>query len=126
MKCYAIVEIEITDQSWVPAYVKNVTRMVEERGGRFLARTSKIDKVEGTRNTPQIVTIIEWPSREIAQAFYESDEYRPCREARLAGSANQMLLIAGEDIIRHSGIFYLRRATLFPVFPRGHNSCAVA
>ena len=35
---YSVAEMEITDRSWVPEYVKNVTRMVEQRGGRFLAR----------------------------------------------------------------------------------------
>ena len=98
MRYYAIVEIEITDQSWVPAYVKNVTRMVEERGGRFLARTSEIKKLEGTRKTPQIFTIIEWPSKEVAQTFYESEEYQPYREARVAGATNEVLLVAGGDI----------------------------
>ena len=36
MKYYAVAEIEITDQSWVPTYVKNMTRLVEQRGGRYL------------------------------------------------------------------------------------------
>jgi uncharacterized protein (DUF1330 family) len=100
MKYYAIAEMDITDQSWVPAYVKNVTRMVEARGGRFLARTARIDKLEGTRKPPQIFLIVEWPSKEIAQSFYESDEYRPYREARLAGSVSQMLFVAGEDLTK--------------------------
>jgi len=100
MRYYAIVEVEITDQSWVPAYVKNVTKMVEERGGRFLARTSDIKKLEGRRKTPQIFTIIEWPSKEVAQRFYDSEEYRPYREARVAGSINEVLLVAGDDITK--------------------------
>ena len=49
MKYYSVAEIEITDQSWVPAYVKNVTGLVEQRGGRYLARTSRIEKLEGER-----------------------------------------------------------------------------
>jgi uncharacterized protein (DUF1330 family) len=100
MKYYAVAEMDITDQSWVPAYVKNVTKMVEAWGGRFLARTARIDKLEGTRKTPQIFLIVEWPSKEIAQSFYESDEYRPYREARLAGSVSQMLFVAGEDLTK--------------------------
>jgi len=47
MKYYSIAETEITDKSWVSDYVKNVTRLVEQSGGRFLARTSKIQKIEG-------------------------------------------------------------------------------
>ena len=34
MKYYAVAEIEITDRGWVSAYVKNVTKLVEEYGGR--------------------------------------------------------------------------------------------
>jgi hypothetical protein len=54
VKYYSVAEMEITDRSWVPEYVKNVTRMVEQRGGRFLARTSKVEKIEGERKRPQI------------------------------------------------------------------------
>jgi uncharacterized protein (DUF1330 family) len=76
MKYYAVAEIEITDRSWVAAYIQNVTRLVEQRGGRYLARTSKIEKLEGEPKVPQVFLIIEWPSREAAKAFYESEEYR--------------------------------------------------
>jgi uncharacterized protein (DUF1330 family) len=63
MKYYSVGELEITDQSWVPAYVKNVTGLVERHGGRYLARTSNIEKIEGGRKPPQIFLIIEWPSK---------------------------------------------------------------
>jgi uncharacterized protein (DUF1330 family) len=98
MKYYAVAEIEITDRSWVAAYVQNVTRLVEERGGRYLARTSKVEKIEGVRKVQQILLIIEWPSQEAAKAFYESDEYRPYRQSRIAGARNEFLLVAGEDM----------------------------
>lgn len=104
MKYYAVAEIEITDQGWVPAYIKNVTGMVEQHGGRYLARTSKIEKLEGEGKTPQIFLIIEWPSKETAKAFYESDEYRPYRQSRMEGSRNEFLLVAGEDMTRTAHI----------------------
>ena len=98
MKYYAVVELEITDRSWVPEYVKNVTRMVERRGGRYLARTSKLERVEGERKTPQVFLIIEWPSKDAAEDFYQSEEYRPYRERRVAGAKNEFWLVAGEDM----------------------------
>ena len=104
MKYYAVVEIEITDRSWVPEYVKNVTRMVEQRGGRYLARTSKVERVEGERKLLQVFLIIEWPSKETAEAFYVSEEYRPYRESRIAGAKNESLLVAGEDIAKTAQI----------------------
>lgn len=100
MKYYVIAEIEVTDQSWVPAYLKDVTRMVEEHGGQYLVRTSNVVQLEGERKPSQVVVMIEWPSKEAAQAFYESEEYRPYLKSRLAGARNRMLLVAGEDIAK--------------------------
>ncbi len=97
MKYYAVAEIDITDRSWVSAYVKNVTPMVERYGGRYLARTPRIEKLEGERNNPQIFLIVEWPSKEAAEAFYDSDEYKPYLESRKKGSRGEFLLNAGED-----------------------------
>ena len=104
MKCYSVAEMEITDRSWVPEYVKNVTRMVEQRGGRFLARTSSVEKIEGERKLPQIFLIIEWPSKATAMDFYESEEYRPYRQSRIAGARNEFLLVAGEDVTKTAHI----------------------
>jgi len=104
VKYYSVAEMEITDRSWVAEYVKNVTKMVEQRGGRYLARTSRVEKVEGERKLPQVLLIIEWPSQETARAFYESEEYRPYREARIAGAKNEFLLVAGEDVTKTAHI----------------------
>lgn len=100
MKYYAVAELEITDPAWIPEYVEHTTALVERHGGRYLARTPNVEKVEGERATPQISLIIEWPSKEAAEAFYASDEYRPHLERRLAGSRGEFVLVAGEDVSR--------------------------
>lgn len=74
MKYYAIVGVDITDQGWVPEYVKSVTRLVEQRGGRYLTRTSTVEKIEGERKAPQTVVLMEWLSKDAAVAFYQSEE----------------------------------------------------
>ena len=104
MKYYSVAELEIIDQGWVPEYLKNVTKMVEERGGRYLARTPKVEKIEGQRKAPPIYLIIEWPSKETAMDFYECEEYRPYREKRIAGARTEFLLVAGEDIAKAAQI----------------------
>jgi uncharacterized protein (DUF1330 family) len=98
MKYYFIGEIEVTDQNWVSDYVSNVTRLVERSGGRYLARTPKIEKIEGERKPLQMCVILEWPSKEAAVSFYESEAYRPYRQNRLSGAKNEFLLVAGEDV----------------------------
>ena len=98
MKWYSIAEIDITDRAWVREYVQNVTPMVERHGGRYLSRTARIEKLEGERPPPQVLVLVEWPSRESAEAFYRSEEYRPYRERRMAGSKNDFALFPGEDM----------------------------
>jgi len=97
MKYYLIAEIEVTDQSWVSEYIKNVTGMVERRGGKYLSRTPKVERIEGERKPAGIFVTVEWPSKEAAVAFYETEEYR---QNRIAGARNEFFLVAGEDIAK--------------------------
>jgi uncharacterized protein (DUF1330 family) len=98
MKHYAVAELDVTDPAWVRDYVARVTAMVEARGGRYLARTATIEQIEGERTPPQVFLIIEWPSKQAADEFYASEEYRPYRESRRAGARNELFLVAGEDV----------------------------
>ncbi|MFP5264850.1 MAG: DUF1330 domain-containing protein [Blastocatellia bacterium] len=104
MKYYSVAEIDVTDGGWVREYVSNVTKIVERHGGRYLARTSNVEKMEGERERPQIFLIIEWPSRDAAMTFYESEEYRPFRRSRVEGARNELVLVAGEDIAKAAQI----------------------
>lgn len=104
MKYYVIGELEITDQSWVPEYISHVTKQVEQRGGRFLARTPKLEKIEGGRKLPQIIVLVEWPSKESADAFYKSEEYKPYLQSRLAGAKCEFLMVEGEDVTKAAQI----------------------
>lgn len=100
MKFYAMFAVEMKDQGWVQAYVQNVTGMVERRGGRYLARTSNVEKLEGEGKAPQVVVLLEWPSKEAAMEFYHSDEYRPYRDSRIKGTVGDAILVAGEDVAK--------------------------
>jgi uncharacterized protein (DUF1330 family) len=98
MRYYSVAELAVTDPRWVRDYVANVTPPVERYGGRYLARTTTVERVEGERPLKPVFLIIEWPSKEVAEAFYDSAEYRPYRERRLAGADNEFVLVAGEDV----------------------------
>jgi uncharacterized protein (DUF1330 family) len=98
VKYYSVAELTVTDRGWVRDYVAQVTPMVERHGGRYLARTTNIERLEGERPPMDVVLLIEWPSKEAARQFYASEEYRPFRERRRAGADNEFLLVAGEDV----------------------------
>jgi len=98
MKHYVIVEFDVIDPAWIAPYVAAVTPMIERLGGRYLARTSKVERLEGDRPVARVFVLVEWPSREAAMAFYDGDEYRPYRDSRIAGAVNELTMIAGEDV----------------------------
>lgn len=100
MPYYAIAQMQVHDPAWVADYVLGVTPLVESFGGRYLARTPHLEWVEGQERAGHLAVLIEWPSREAAMEFYESDDYRPHREARLAGSTGEFLLVPGRDTVR--------------------------
>jgi uncharacterized protein (DUF1330 family) len=97
MKVYSIAELTIRDAAWIDAYADHVTPMIARYGGRFLARTNRIEALEGEA-APHVVVIVEWPSREAADRFYASDDYRPWRDARVAGSDTILFLVPGHDV----------------------------
>lgn len=99
MKYYACAEIAVTNPDWVTDYVAKVTKMVEAHGGRYLARTSRVEVMEGERR-PETMLLIEFDSREAVDAFYRSAEYAPHLKARQAGSVGRFLLVAGRDDFR--------------------------
>lgn len=98
MAYYLISEIDIVDNAWVESYVEAANKLVAEYGGRYLARTLTVEKLEGDRKPPQVFVLIEWPSKEAADAFYNSAEYAPHRKARIDGSKTELYLFPGEDI----------------------------
>ena len=98
MKYYVTVALTMKDDSWVGDYLTNVTELVTKHGGKYLARTDTIERLEGTATPANLQVIIEWPSKDAAAEFYNSPEYRPYRDARQAGSDSELYLIAGEDI----------------------------
>jgi uncharacterized protein (DUF1330 family) len=100
MKYYSIAELNVTDRQWVASYLEQVTPMVERHGGRYLVRTNNFERMEGDRESPHLLLVIEWPAREAAMAFYASAEYAPHLRARLAGSTGQFYLARGEDMHR--------------------------
>lgn len=97
MKHYVVAALKIDDEAWVPEYVSNVAALVEKHGGRYLARGGNLEKLEGEGAAPHIAAIIEWPSKEAAEAFYSDPDYQPYLQSRLAGASGDLLLIEGDE-----------------------------
>lgn len=98
MKYYIVVGCTPTDEAWIEKYIGPVTELVHKHGGKYLARTGNVERIEGDGDVPGVAVLVEWPSKEAAEAFYNDPDYKPYLDMRLAGAKNDMFLVAGEDI----------------------------
>ena len=79
-KAYGIVVYEsISDEAKLQAYVELAPKAFDQYGAKFLTRGYPSVLKENARNERTVV--VEFPSVEQAEAFYESDEYQLALEA---------------------------------------------
>jgi uncharacterized protein (DUF1330 family) len=97
MTSYSVLALTPTNEDWIPSYVSSVTELVAKHGGKYLARTGSHETLEGNGQEAALRVIIEWPTKEAAQAFMGDPDYAPHFAARSAGSESHHCLIEGRD-----------------------------
>ncbi|WP_018968784.1 DUF1330 domain-containing protein [Rubritalea marina] len=97
MKHYSVLEVTPTTDAWIPAYIEPTTNLVKKHHGRYLARTASHETKEGDREAPGLRVIIEWDSKEDAEAFLADPEYKEHFDARTEGSISHHALIEAKD-----------------------------
>jgi uncharacterized protein (DUF1330 family) len=99
MKQYMVIELVTAKKSWIEGFMQNATRLVEEYGGRFLARTTNVQRLEGKGDVPQWILLIEFPSPEAAANWYTCAKYQLYLEKGKADSFPNVVGIPGEDLL---------------------------
>lgn len=94
MPAYLFVNIEITDPEKYAEYIKVVPPTLEKFNGKYLVRAGKTVKLEGTYE-PKRTVILQFPSMEQAQAWWNSNEYQVPKAIRQAASKTDMILVEG-------------------------------
>jgi len=94
MPAYAVAAFDITDRAWVRDYVASTHAIVERHGGRYLARGSNHEVVEGD-GKPDLLVILEFASMDDLRRFYADPEYQPLRDARIAGTTGAFYFVPG-------------------------------
>ena len=94
MAAYLIVDNVITDPKAYDEYRRQAVPLVAQFGGRFLIRGGPISPLEGNWK-PQRMVLIEFPSMEALQAWYDSPEYAPMRALRQAASIGSVVAAGG-------------------------------
>ncbi len=94
---FSVLEVTPTTDAWVADYVPVSNKLVTKYGGKYIARTSVHERLEGDRENPALRIIISWPSKQAALDFMADSEYVPHLKARGAGSISHHALIEGID-----------------------------
>jgi len=56
---YSILDVTPTTEVWIPAYIGPANKLVAKHGGKYLARTSSHEHVEGEADEAALRIIIE-------------------------------------------------------------------
>jgi len=96
MPAYVVVSVDVKDPVRYEDYKRMVPPTVKPYGGRFIVRGGQVQPREGSW-TPQRFVILEFPSVERANAWYDSPEYAPAKALRQATSTADLIIVEGFD-----------------------------
>lgn len=95
-KAYVIGNITITNTEGYAQYSARVPSVVAAFGGHYRVRGGIATTLDGQASDARHV-VIEFPSREQAQAWYDSVDYQLILPLRLNNSAGNVALVDGMD-----------------------------
>lgn len=94
MPAYLIADVRVRDAARFEDYRARVPAVIAAHGGRYLVRAGAITHKEGAMDVKRLV-ILEFPTMEAAQRFYDSDDYAPLLQLRLETADSQIILVEG-------------------------------
>ncbi len=97
-KAYVLLQFNVNDPETFGRYRQGAAPTILAHGGKVLVAASKADTREGALPA-SLVTIIEFPSKEIAEGWYASPEYEAVHHFRKdATSAGSLVFLDGFEI----------------------------
>ncbi|MEM7172973.1 MAG: DUF1330 domain-containing protein [Pseudomonadota bacterium] len=98
MAVFAIVDVTVTEDSWIPDYAAVVHDIAARHGGKYLSRSANITTLEGDETDTTLIALIQFPSLDAVKAFAADPEYAPHLAARLAGTKSHFRVIDDTDV----------------------------
>jgi uncharacterized protein (DUF1330 family) len=85
--------LRVQDQEIFKEFSSIAVPLIEKFGGKLLARGPHADRHEG--DVAGVVTLIEFDSKEAAESFYFSDDYKAAKAIRDKGVDTDLMIIEG-------------------------------
>lgn len=95
-KAYLVGNITVTNPEGYAQYQKDVPQTISDFGGRYLVRGGAATQIEGESQGGRNV-VLEFPSREQAEAWYNSDAYQAILPHRKNNSTGNLILVDGYE-----------------------------
>ena len=95
MSAYLIARINVTDPEKYKTYARQTVELAERYGGRFLVKGGEQVQIEGS--SPDRHVVIEFPDRETAMKWYESDDYQSILPIALSSSERDSVIVDGME-----------------------------
>lgn len=96
-KTYLVGQITVTHPEGYAVYSEQVPQTIAAFGGKYLVRGGHATQLEGQAQGERNV-VIEFPSREVAEAWYNSEAYQSIIEHRTNNSTGALALVDGYDV----------------------------
>jgi uncharacterized protein (DUF1330 family) len=77
MAFYSALDVPPTWDERIPDYLPAANERIAAHGGTRIARTASQEQVEGDAQEAGLRIVIEWPSKDAAQAFMADEGYAP-------------------------------------------------
>jgi uncharacterized protein (DUF1330 family) len=92
MPVYIVSRVDISDMERMKGYMAAAPETVERHGGRYIVRSGNIETIEGDTSCDRVV-ILEFPTREQALGWYNSQDYLPLRDIRWESAKASILMV---------------------------------
>ena len=96
MRAFVIVQETVHDRAMLDDYRQKVMATLVPFGGTFVVRGGTLTVEEGQWPYERTV-ILEFPSREMAEAWYHSPAYQQILPLRLQSSSSNFIIVDGVD-----------------------------
>ena len=94
MPVYIVAQGRIENRELLNEYVSKVIPSIQAGGGRILGFDESPEIVEGEVAYPRTV-ILEFPSREVFRAWYDSADYQAILPLRLESTPGTLIVVNG-------------------------------
>ena len=96
MPVYLIIDITVIDPDVYGEFVERVPAVVEQYGGRYLARSAEVSTMVGDWQ-PEWIVLIEFETIEQVQEFFAAPEYLALVPLREQSATTRAIIVEGYE-----------------------------